>query len=163
MRKTTAHMIICTNCGKPNPEGVLFCENCGEPFVAGGPSRETAAIRHRVIEEPPHAITVQVQGASRKFVLEMLNAPFILGRADPEADFMPEVELSPFDAVRLGVSRRHAMISWGSGGVTIEDLGSYNGTFVSGRRLPPHERHPLKDSDEVILGDLVLNVYFGDR
>ncbi len=160
-RGTNRRMITCMNCGKANPEGTLFCENCGEPFIDTGTSLKTATIAsRRSFAKPPNAISIQVQGASRIFVLKMMDAPAILGRADPEAGFQPEIELTPFDAMRLGVSRRHAMISWGSAGVTIEDLGSYNGTFINGRRLPPHERHPLQDADEIILGDLVLFIHF---
>ncbi len=47
------------------------------------------------------------------------------------------------------VSRRHAHIAWESGQYLLEDLGSTNGTFVSGKRIA---RHPLADGDELSFG-----------
>ena len=48
------------------------------------------------------------------------------------------------------VSRRHARIVVKAGGVTIEDLGSRNGTFVRGQ--PVKEPTALSDGDEVGFG-----------
>ncbi len=46
------------------------------------------------------------------------------------------------------ISRRHAEISVGPGGLTIKDLDSANGTFVNGKRVTQSE---LKPGDEVKL------------
>ena len=54
------------------------------------------------------------------------------------------------------VSRRHARIVVLDGHVTIEDLGSRNGTFVNGERLT--SAGPLKDGDEIRLGSISLSV-----
>ena len=35
-----------------------------------------------------------------------------------------------------GMSRRHARITWAAGQFSLEDLGSKNGTFVNGERIP---------------------------
>lgn len=52
------------------------------------------------------------------------------------------------------VSRRHARVRLADGRATVEDLGSTNGTFVSGERLAqPRE---LRDGDEVLVGPSVL-------
>ncbi len=50
------------------------------------------------------------------------------------------------------VSRRHARIRRQSGDITIEDLGSSNGTFVNGVRLS--EPHALHDDDTVKFGSV---------
>ena len=152
-------MIICPQCTHLNPEGTLFCEECGEPFVVVS-SVETVAIKRDSADQTPDSITIEIQGHSRQFTVSMMESPVILGRADYGANFIPEIELTPFNAVALGVSRRHALISWGAMGVTVEDLGSYNGTFVNGRRLAPNERYTLQDNDEITLGNLVLYVRF---
>jgi DNA-binding winged helix-turn-helix (wHTH) protein len=55
------------------------------------------------------------------------------------------------------VSRRHAELVVQDGRVTIEDLGSRNGTFVNGTRLTGAS--PLAHGDEVRLGTLRLVVH----
>jgi pSer/pThr/pTyr-binding forkhead associated (FHA) protein len=54
------------------------------------------------------------------------------------------------------ISRRHAVIRSGDGGVEIEDLGSRNGTFVNGVRIESATR--LAGGDTVKLGQSVLQV-----
>ena len=56
-----------------------------------------------------------------------------------------------------GVSRRHAIIHSGAA-LTIEDLGSANGTLVCGRRLAPGERRALIEGDVVQLARATLIV-----
>lgn len=153
-------MIVCANCRNASPEGTLFCESCGELFLAPDvPADATHAPAQT--GAAGDTITFEVAGASRKLVARLDGAPIVLGRADPATGFAPGIELTPFGALRLGVSRRHAMVSWGSYGVTIEDLESYNGIYVNGERLPPHQRHAVHDGDEITLGDMALFVRFG--
>lgn len=47
------------------------------------------------------------------------------------------------------ISRRHARIRRRDDTYFVEDLHSFNGTFVSGKRLSPGSWHPLCDGDEV--------------
>ena len=54
------------------------------------------------------------------------------------------------------VSRRHARITVASAAVTIEDLGSTNGTHVSGTRISAPAR--LAPGDEFALGSEVLRI-----
>jgi pSer/pThr/pTyr-binding forkhead associated (FHA) protein len=52
------------------------------------------------------------------------------------------------------VSRNHAVLSRGSDGVVLEDLGSLNGTYVNRRRIEARER--LEDGDELQIGKFRL-------
>jgi 3',5'-cyclic-nucleotide phosphodiesterase len=54
------------------------------------------------------------------------------------------------------VSRRHARIRRRGDGYFIEDLHSFNGTFVLGVRLQPGVWHPLKDGDELAIAAIPL-------
>jgi len=54
------------------------------------------------------------------------------------------------------ISRQHALIVVRDGYVTIEDLGSRNGTFVNGEQLTA--ACPIKDRDEICLGSVPLSV-----
>jgi 3',5'-cyclic-nucleotide phosphodiesterase len=47
------------------------------------------------------------------------------------------------------VSRRHARIKRRGDAYFVEDLHSFNGTFVLGNRLQPGAWHPLRDGDEL--------------
>ncbi len=53
------------------------------------------------------------------------------------------------------VSRRHASIVVRGGVVTIEDLGSTNGTFVNGERV---QKATLREGDRVLVGTSILKV-----
>ena len=53
-----------------------------------------------------------------------------------------------------GVSRRHARISVAGGNVSVEDLGSQNGTYVRGEKISG--RTALGDGDELRLGPVAV-------
>ena len=55
------------------------------------------------------------------------------------------------------VSRHHSRMTRGSGGFTLEDLGSTNGTFVNGQRLTG--ARPLGSADMISLGETVTLAY----
>jgi FHA domain len=59
-----------------------------------------------------------------------------------------------------GVSRRHARFLASGGAVTVEDLGSSNGTFVNGERISGSVE--LGAGDEVQLGGTVLGIEGAD-
>lgn len=52
------------------------------------------------------------------------------------------------------VSRKHATLRRVNGGFQIEDLNSYNGVQINGRRIG--EATPLEPGDKVVIGDYVL-------
>jgi HD-GYP domain-containing protein (c-di-GMP phosphodiesterase class II)/pSer/pThr/pTyr-binding forkhead associated (FHA) protein len=54
------------------------------------------------------------------------------------------------------VSRRHARIRLRGGAYFVEDLHSFNGTFVLGKRLAPGAWHPLRDGDELSISSAQL-------
>lgn len=66
-----------------------------------------------------------------------------LGRADDN-----EIVLSD-----VGVSRRHAQIVLERGEVSVEDLGSGNGTYYFGHRITSQ---PIRDQDEVVIDPFIL-------
>lgn len=53
------------------------------------------------------------------------------------------------------VSRRHARILMEEGVISIEDLGSTNGTFVNGEKI---QRGVLKEGDRILIGTSILKV-----
>ena len=57
------------------------------------------------------------------------------------------------------VSRRHAKIVVNADQVTIQDLGSTNGTFVNGERV---KRATLNDGDRVLIGTSIIKLVTAD-
>jgi pSer/pThr/pTyr-binding forkhead associated (FHA) protein len=53
------------------------------------------------------------------------------------------------------VSRKHAVFRLTDGVLTVEDLGSTNGTFVNGERI---EKATLREGDRVLIGTSILRV-----
>ena len=52
----------------------------------------------------------------------------------------------------IKISRFHAELHSDCDTLSVVDLGSTNGTFVNGKRLPPHQPHTLTVKDEIIFG-----------
>ncbi len=54
------------------------------------------------------------------------------------------------------VSRRHAVLIAEGDSWSIEDCGSYNGTFLNGERLPPGRPLPVRHADRIQVGSETL-------
>jgi len=54
------------------------------------------------------------------------------------------------------ISRKHARLYLSPAGYIVEDQGTKNGTFVSGRRV---QRHRLEDADELEIADFILRYH----
>lgn len=54
------------------------------------------------------------------------------------------------------VSSRHAILHVTGGQMFIEDLGSANGTYVRGQRIPPKQRVPVQNGEKVLIGPMPL-------
>ena len=80
----------------------------------------------------------------------------VIGRAEGSADGI-DIDLSLLRRGVDRVSRRHAEIIKRGLDYFIRDLGSLNGTYISGRgRLGRDQLCKLKDRDEVVLGGAKL-------
>jgi hypothetical protein len=81
----------------------------------------------------------------------------LVGRWDPDSGAFPEVDLEADDP-EARISRKHALIRVREQ-VTIEDIGSLNGTFVNrAPRLELGSPVALKDGDEVIIGKTFFKI-----
>ncbi len=90
-------------------------------------------------------------------VFELQAGDNLVGRWDPDSGSFPEVDMENDDP-EARISRKHALIKFGTE-LTIEDIGSLNGTFVNrGQRLEPGSPVSLKDGDEIIVGKTFFKV-----
>ena len=98
--------------------------------------------------EPADAVTayLEVTGdGSEKPLVFPIHDEVVIGR-DPQDSLASDRFLCIPEHT---VSRRHARIRRRGDTYFVEDLHSFNGTFVLGKRLPPGAWHPLRDGDEL--------------
>jgi len=114
----------------------------------------------------PSAGTVQnaqltiLRGGTVGKVFPLQVGDNLVGRWDPDSGSFPEVDME-HDDPEARISRKHALIRV-SDRITIEDIGSLNGTFVNrGRRLEPGSPAEVKDGDEIIVGKTFFKVSIG--
>jgi pSer/pThr/pTyr-binding forkhead associated (FHA) protein len=93
-------------------------------------------------------------------IVKVVNEELIVGRADNVTDYVPDIDLTPHGAYRLGLSRRHAIIMREGDRLLVKDLNSRNGTFVNGSIVPSGGTHIVRDGDEVRFGNLIMQVTF---
>ncbi len=121
-------------------------------------------------ESAPSAPTAAAAGAPFKAKLSVVRGgrkgqefPLedgnnLVGRWDPETGSFPEVDLDADDP-EAKISRKHALIRIDGAKITIEDIGSLNGTYVNRQpRLSPGSPVEIKSGDEVIIGKTFLKL-----
>jgi len=123
------------------------------------PAPEAAAAEAPAEAVPRFKAKVQIIRGGRKgheFPLEDGNN--FIGRWDPETGAFPEVDLEQDDP-EAKISRKHALIRIEGGKITVEDIGSLNGTYVNRQpRLQPGNPVELKSGDELIVGKTFLKL-----
>lgn len=164
-------MKVCVYCAHVNREGVLFCEECGQPFVgpAGMATAQLSVSDRGAFEgrmawgtarfDERSSIVVRFRDRSDRITL-VPKDEIMLGRADAQSGWMPDLDMTPFGAAELGVSRRHAAIRRGENTLMLVDLGSANGTYLNGQQLTPNQPRVLRDGDEICMGKLVFHIFF---
>ena len=104
----------------------------------------------------PHILALQIDASS----IELPGNDTIIGRTGHPSEAQPDVNLDQFDAQEEGVSRRHIRLRRADTLVFVTDLGSTNGTQLNGERLKPDVEYPLRDGDQLKLGNLKVTVLF---
>ena len=166
-------MKICESCQTLNEDSAAICQACGKGLLLL-PEPEEQGPTQPVPEQPIDAGTIgqaamevaELKGADLALVVRGHDEPIliagdliILGRYDPGSQ-PPTIDLTPFNATSLGVSRHHARIQRTNGVYLLEDLNSTNGTWVNQQRLPGGKHQGLRNGDVIQLGQLVLRLYF---
>ncbi len=120
---------------------------------------------------PPPAETIDI-GVLRPWriglVIKQLGLKIIaditetitIGRSTTEMLPPPFIDLRPFGAESLGVSRKHLCITLEGDTLYIEDQRSANKTFLNGQRLEPFTRHAVRHGDEISLGLMEIEIEF---
>lgn len=129
----------------------------------GEPANKGAAMPRRVTgpldEVLPWVIEFRVVGTASTIqvrVSEMMS----IGRADPDNGYEPDINLTPYSAHMMGVSRNHAVIMAKDNSIVIQDIGSANGTRLNGYILTRNQSYRLRHGDELTFGQLTVQVLF---
>lgn len=83
-----------------------------------------------------------------------------LGRVAPDSNAYDHIDLSAYGARDNGVSRLHALIRVRNNCLSIQDMGSTNGTYLNGFQVMPFTDIPLEHDDMLELGRLELKLTF---
>ncbi len=108
---------------------------------------------------------LRVRGTDKAFTIAADTlSEIVIGRADPDKPESSFIDLSPYNALEKGVSRRHAkLIRREANTLHVSDIASANGTFLNGQQLIPNQERIIRNGDELRLGTLVLLVEFTRR
>ena len=165
-------MHTCNICQTINDDDANKCKKCGASLqlaLPPGPQGPT----DKVPEKPINATTIaqpsfevpDLKASEVALVVRGYDDPIliagkdiVLGRYDP-ANRQPTIDLTPFNAGSLGVSRNHARIQHVDDVYVLEDLNSTNGTWINQQRLPPGKKQGLRNGDLIQLGQMVLRLY----
>jgi len=153
------------------PESIPVTAPTPEP-VAEASSAETSSVQETETQVPVSAptapsaapaVSIQdvkltiIRGGTVGKIFPLQAGDNLVGRWDPDSGAFPEVDME-HDDPEARISRKHALIKVGEK-VTIEDIGSLNGTFVNrSRRLEPGSPAELKDGDEIIVGKTFFKI-----
>jgi CRP-like cAMP-binding protein len=89
-------------------------------------------------------------------VFPVFKSDALIGRYDSVTGMTPDVDLTQEDAAR-NISRRHARIVTKDGSHFVaEEIGTMNGTFLNGQKLPTGVLTPIDDGDDLTLCRLAL-------
>jgi len=91
---------------------------------------------------------IVASGKSAGRAISLKNGQLLIGRAE-ECDIRPLGE---------DVSRKHCAVVLEGDQITVQDLGSRNGTYVNGTKIEAKTRVPVKHGDIVRVGPLEVKV-----
>lgn len=123
------------------------------PDTAEIQAKITAVARSTAVKIP---VLVVMQGQIPQTIYPLHEGANYIGRSKGQA---VDVDLNAQDnPAQVSVSRKHAVIMLTSGQLTIQDLGSTNGTHVNETRLKPGSWHTLKENDVIRVGRVHLKL-----
>lgn len=161
-------MTSCPNCSFENEDNAQICTKCGELLIStasttiiGDPTKGNESQPKYGSVRFNNTLRIDVVDGNAQFEFDRDEVQeLVIGRRDPDTGEFPHVDLTPEDANKKGVSRKHAVIVRRDGALHIRDNNSSNGTYLNGQRLIEDRMRVLRDGDDVQVGKLVLRITF---
>ena len=145
--------IACRRCGRARAADERFCESCGHDHAEKGVWSVEISVDRTQYEQGASGLQLPTGRVAAVLVFELDE--ITIGRRDDSRNVHPDVDLSG-ELADPGVSHVHAMMRRDarSGGFTIVDLGSTNGTTINDDSQPiePHRPTPVTPGDRIHIG-----------
>lgn len=162
-------MIKCPVCSYENLDGEAICSNCGHALdrnttittrniTVTGIKGEIGKHEAHIGKLLPNGLAIYV-GQSNEPMIVTAKERLTLGRRKDVA--LPDlIDLTAYNAYRMGVSRNHAVLTYKDNHLYIHDVGSVNGTWLNGQRLKSYELYALTPGAPISLGQLAVYIYY---
>ncbi len=172
-----SNQLTCENCGMDCLDDAIYCWNCGHHLRAALMPVEFAEDSTLVVQQNQDSslrmlhdrrayygknarLNLYVVALDASLDVIIPSAGVVLGRGSDKSDNPGYVDLSHFDAKKLGVSREHARLTRMNVTLMLQDLGALNGTAVNMQRISPAKPTVVCHGDRILLGNLELVVSF---
>ena len=131
-------------CEHQNPVSAVSCGKCGAllltvPVTYSSEARQAVTLQSQPPANGPALKWTRWEGETP------IASRLLVGRVDPAPTELAE----RLESQHTNVSKRHAELNHVDGQVTVTDLGSTNGTFCNGDRIPPHKPVPIGSGDRL--------------
>lgn len=155
----------CPACHKINPPEEMYCYSCGTLLVNVVGTRQIVTNPLDGTSDPSYfddtmVLYFVVRGANHAIRVEPRPEEMVIGRTSADSVVLPDIDLAPYKADELGMSRLHAGLRRQGNTLLLADMGSVNHTYLNGQRMHPHEVRVLSDGDEIRFGQLPVQVFF---
>lgn len=155
--------MFCNQCGHRNPPGATFCSSCGAVVEPGHGEDTTITFAPveasgEVGDEEVTVTLPELSDATAMVVVKrghIAGSKFMLDADVTRAGRHPDSDIFLDD---ITVSRRHAEIVRDTGGYSICDVGSLNGTYLNRERI---EKAAIANGDELQIGKFKLVFFSG--
>lgn len=147
--ETPAELITALDDAIPNAQVRLPWKLLAEQAAVPDPNPaapQNPGVRHYLLTERGDRIPLE-------------QIEFVIGRSAPSDDtWSPDLDTRRLDLPNgKTVSRFHCRIMHANGSqYQIIDMGSFNGTWINGRKLPPRTPYTLQNDDRINLGGVML-------
>lgn len=162
-------MDVCWNCKTQLQAEVNICPNCGAIKPTSSKNDSTLIVKKAAqpSSSPDDAkptkrtiiATELTLNIGEEAIIVPLDKRVVIGRGSQTNNEITFIDLSRFDAAKLGVSRNHLDLRRiGTNNVVVIDMRSTNGTRIFDEKLTPFKAYPINHNDQIFLGNLCVIV-----
>ncbi|MFP4322131.1 MAG: FHA domain-containing protein [Anaerolineales bacterium] len=170
-------VLNCENCGAECPPHAVYCWQCGHHLRASLLPAEFSEDSTLIVQKNQDSslrmlhdrrayfarnakLNLYIVNYDKSLDVSVPMGGVILGRGSDKANNPDYIDLSAFDAKKMGVSREHARLTRMNVTLMIQDLGALNGTAINMQRLSPAKPTVVCHGDRILLGNLELMLTF---